>query len=185
MLCSGNADYVICFTLTSRWCFFIRILIIFPISPMYTFPQEQSILYTPVELSGGFWSLRFLKICPIFLGGLKIIWMLYLFSILPIWFVVLFIYEKRFLLSVSSYDGIHCVLGFIALLVCLLIILFIYLFYDVRSFLRLVSDDWVSSVSVHCQRWWKFYVRIDSWLFLWWCDSACKYLFVCVGFLYT
>jgi len=50
-----------------------------------------------------------------------------------------YIWEK-ILLSVSSCDGIHCVLKFIALLVCLLIILFIYLFYNVRSFLRLVSD---------------------------------------------
>jgi len=67
ILCSDNADCVICFSLTSRSCSFIRILTILPIFPMYIFPQEQGILYTPAELSGGLWSLGFLKTCPIFL----------------------------------------------------------------------------------------------------------------------
>jgi len=53
MLCSDSADCVTCFNLTSRWCSFIRRLTILPVSSMYTYPQEQGILYTPAELSGG------------------------------------------------------------------------------------------------------------------------------------
>ena len=66
MSCSDNADCVTCFSLTSRWCSFIRRLTILPVSPMYTYPQEQDILYAPAELSEGLWSLGCLKICSIF-----------------------------------------------------------------------------------------------------------------------
>ena len=78
-------------------CSFIRRLTILPVSPMYTCPQEQNILYTPAELSGGLWSLGFFKICPIFLDGLenlKIVWILCLFNILPIRSVVPLTYGR-------------------------------------------------------------------------------------------
>ena len=70
-------------------CSFIRRLINLSVSPMYTCPQKQGILYTPAELSGSLWSLGFLKIYSISLGGLKIVRILYLFNILPIRFVPL------------------------------------------------------------------------------------------------
>jgi len=121
------------------------------------FPQEQGILYTQEKLSEGLWSLGFLKICPIFLEGLKTIWMLYLFSILSIWSVVSFIYGRieKVLFLVSSCDG--CVLGFIALLV--FADYFIYIFFIVRSLVRLVSDDSVCKCTF-CQRWWKLYIQV-------------------------
>jgi len=92
--CSDNADCVICFNLISHWCSFIRRLTILPVSPMYTCPQKQDILYIPAELSGGLWSLGFLKICPIFLCGLKIVRILCLFNILLIQSFVPLTYER-------------------------------------------------------------------------------------------
>jgi len=46
-------------------------LTILPVSPIYTCPQEQNILYTLVELSGGLWSLGYLQICLIFFAWFK------------------------------------------------------------------------------------------------------------------
>jgi len=62
---------------------------------MYTFPQKQGVLYTLVELSGGLCYLESLKICPFSLkleNGL--VWMWYLFDILPIQSVVFFTYGR-------------------------------------------------------------------------------------------
>jgi len=70
MLCSDNADCVMCFSLTSRWCSFIRILTILPVSPMYTFPQEQGILY----LCGTEWRsliFRIFQNLPYLFGGFE------------------------------------------------------------------------------------------------------------------
>jgi len=64
---------------------------------------------------------------------------------------------------------------------------FIYIFFII-SFVRLVSDGWVLSVDTLCQRRRKLYVQeliADCFCAGWWCDSACKYLFVHIGFLYT
>jgi len=44
MLCSDNADCVTCFSLTSCQCSSIHRFTIFPVSSMYTCPQEQDIL---------------------------------------------------------------------------------------------------------------------------------------------
>ena len=94
MLCSDNADCVACFSLTSRWYSFIRRLTILPVSPMYTCPQEQGILYILAELSRDLWSLGSLKICLISLDWLKIVRILCLFNILPIRSVVPLTYER-------------------------------------------------------------------------------------------
>jgi len=115
MLCSDNADCVTYFSLISRWCSFIRRLTILPVSSMYTCSQ-QGILYIPMELSG-FWFLGFLKICPIFLG-LKIVWILYLFNILPIRPVIPLIYGKMD--KIFSSD---CVSEIVVLFACLLIVI--------------------------------------------------------------
>jgi len=82
ILCSDNVNCVTCFNLTSHWCSFIQV----DHSPSFSnvYLQEQGILYIPAELSGDLWALGFLKICPIFLGGLKIVRILCLFNILSI-----------------------------------------------------------------------------------------------------
>ena len=139
MLCSDNAHCVTCFSLTSRWCSFIRRLTILPVSPMYTCPQEQDILYTLAEQSGGLWSLGFLKICPIFLGGLKIIRILCLFNILPIRSVVPLTYGRTDRILSSS-----CTSETVVLFACLLIVL-IMSFFVVSVFCK-VSFKWLSSV---------------------------------------
>jgi len=67
-----------------------------------------------------------------------------------------FIYRRmeKVFLPVTSCDG--CVLRFIVLLVCLLIIL-------------LCTSELIANC--FCTEWW--------------CDSTCKYLSVCIDFLYT
>jgi len=139
----SNADCVACFSLTSRWCTFFHKLTILPISPMYTCPQEQGIFYTPSELNRGLWSLGFLKISPIFLGGLKIVWILYLIScqsdLLFLWHIGEWI---------ESFHLIVCQ----KLLSCLLIILV--MFFLSRPFFCKTSFRWlkVRSVNVFCHR---------------------------------
>ena len=126
------------FSLTSRWCSFIRRLTILLVSPMYIYPQEQSILYTPAELSRDLWSLVFPKICRILLG-LKIIRILCLFNILPIRSVVPLTYGRMDRILSSS-----CVSKTVVLFACLLIVL-------IMSFLSCLffcktSFKWLSSV---------------------------------------
>jgi len=157
-----------------------------PVSPMYTFPQEQDILCTPAELSGGLWSLGFLKICPIFLGDLKTVWML-LFNILPMQSVVLFIYRRmeKIFLPISC-DG--CVLWFIAFLMYLLIILFVSFLscpFFWKACFRWLSPVCKCSLSEMVKVLCTTELIADCFCAGWWCDSACKYLSVCVGFLYT
>jgi len=162
MLCSDNADCVVCLSLTSRWCSFIHILTI--LSPMYTFPQEQGILYTPAELSGGLRFLGFLRICPIFLEG---VWKRFECSCVLIQYPAdrvccsFYEWENR----KSSFA--HLILWWLCVVVhtywCVCWLFYLYLFYHIilsflsyhfiRSFVRLVSDGWVPSVSVLCQRW--------------------------------
>jgi len=111
MLCSDNVDCVTCFSLTQQ-CSFICL----PVSPMYL-PARIRYFVAPAELSGDLWSLRLLKICPIFLDGLKIVRILCLFNILLIWSAVPLTYGRmdRILLS-------GCVSK--------TVVLFAYLFYD-------------------------------------------------------
>jgi len=160
MLCSDNADCVMCFSLTSRWCSFIRILTILSVSPMYTFPQEQGILHTPVELSGGLWSLGFFKICPICLG----VWKWFECCI----YLVFYRYGPLFLLCMRKWKRFFCPSHLVMVVCwdslpywCVYWLFYLYLFYHVCSFVRLVSDGWVMSVNVHCQRWWKLYVQVN------------------------
>jgi len=141
MLCSDSADCVTCFNLTSRWYSFIRRLTILPLSPMYTCPQEQDIFYIPAELTGGLWSLGFLKICLIFLGDLKIVRMLCLFNILPIWSVVLLTWENGHIGSSRLYQR-HW--ETVVLFVCLLIVL-IMSFLSYLFFCKIVFK-WLNSV---------------------------------------
>jgi len=148
---------LICFSLMSRWCSFIMYINHSPgFFEMYTFSQERDILYTPAELSGDLWFLGFLKICSIFLGGLKTIWMLYLFN--PVDTVRYFFYiwengKSSFVCFILwwLYIEIHCLTS-----VCWLF--YLYLFYHVRSFIRFVSDGWVSCIG---QRWRKLYVQVN------------------------
>jgi len=180
MLCSDSAC-VTCFNLTSHWCSFIRRLTILSISPMYTCLQKQGILYIPAELSGGLWSLGFLKICPIFLGGLKIVWILCdLFNILPIRSVVPLTYGRMDKILSSDYVSETIVLFAVYWLFWLC--LFCRVLFSVRLFL----SDWVLSVDVLCQRWWKLYVQVN-WLFLCWVVVLTRHvdIYLCVGFLYT
>jgi len=153
---------------------------------MYTFPQEQDILYTPVELSRGRWSLGFLKICSTFLEGLKTVWILYLFSILPIWSIVPFIYGRmaKIFLLVSSCDGcvgVHCLTGVFAIL---FIFFLSYPFFCKACFRRL-SSVCKCSLSEMVKALYTSELIADCFYAGWWCDSACKYLSVCVSFLYT
>jgi len=114
---------VISFNLTSHWCSFMCILTILLVSPIYTFPQEQGILYTLAELSGDLWSLG--SLFALFFG---VAWFgCYTSSVFSIWSVASFIYVKleKIFLPVLFYDD--CVLGFVVLLVYL-IILFIFFF---------------------------------------------------------
>jgi len=95
-------------------------------SNIYFSVKIRYFVYPYKILSGSLWHSRFLKSCSIFFfgeGSSKTI--LYLFNILLIWSVVFLIYRrmKKILLPVSSCDG--CVLEFVVLLVCLLILLFI------------------------------------------------------------
>jgi len=154
MLCSDNADCVTYFSLISRWCSFIRKLIILPVSPIYTCPQEQNILYI-LELSGGSWSLGFLKIYPIFLGSLKFGYCVSLIC-LPIRSVVLLTYGRMDRILSSD-----CVSETVVLFAYLLIVL-LYLFCRVRFSVRLILNDWVLSVDILYQRWWKFYVQVNQ-----------------------
>jgi len=118
-----------------------------------TCPEEQSILYlyscvgiyTPAELSGGFWSLGFLKICPIFLSGLKIIRILYLFNILSIRSVLLTYGRMNRILSSDFMSETHrcLVYMFIDYFDCL---------FCVRFSIRLFLSDWILSVDILCQR---------------------------------
>jgi len=175
MLCSDSAC-VTCFNLTSRWCSFIRRLTILSISPMYTCPQKQGILYIPAELSGGLWSLGFLKICPIFLGGLKIVWILCdLFNILPIRSVVPLTYGRMDKILSSDY-----VSETIVLFACLLIVL-IMSFLSCPFFCKAIFK-WLSSVcrcslsemvKALCTSELIVFVLSDG------ADSACRYLSVC------
>jgi len=118
LLCSDNADCETCFR--HHIGSFIRRLTILPVSPMYTCPQEQDILYTPAELNGGLWFLGFLKICPIFLDDLKIVRILCLFNILPIRSVAPLIYGR--MNRIFSSD---CVSETVVLFACLLIMSFL------------------------------------------------------------
>ena len=151
--------------------------------PMYTCPQEQGILYTPAELSGGLWSLEFLKICPIFLGGLKIIRILCLFNILPIWFVVPLTYGRMDRILSSG-----CVSETVVLFACLLIVLIMP--FLLCQFFCKASFKWLNSVcrcslSEMMKALCTSDLIADCFCDGWWCDSACKYLSVCAGFLYT
>ena len=131
ILCSDN-DCVACFSLTSRWCSFIRRLTILSVAPMYTYLQEQVfciLLRSWVEV----WSLGFLKICPIFLDSLKI---LCLFNILPIRSVVPLTYGRMGRILSSGY-----VSKIVVLFAYLLIILVVF-FCRVRFSIRLVLG-WV------------------------------------------
>jgi len=122
---------------------------------MYTCSQEQDILYTPAELSGSLWSLGFLKICPIFLGDLKIVWIC-LFNILPIRSIVPLTYG-----SMDKILSSDCVSE--TVLSCLHWLFWLCLFCRVRFSVKLFLSDWVLSVDVLCQRWWKLYVQVN-WL---------------------
>ena len=139
LLCSDNADCETCFR--HHIGSFIRRLTILPVSSMYTCPQEQDILYTLAELNGGLWFLGFLKICPIFLDGLKIVQILCLLNILPIRSVAPLIYGR--MNRIFSSD---CVSETVVLFACLLIMSFLScpFFCCVRFFVRLIK--WLNSV---------------------------------------
>jgi len=97
-----------------------------------TCPQKQDILYTSAELSRGLWSLGFLKICPIFLGSLKIIQILCLFNIQ---FDLLFLWHMEEWVGSSS----DCVRD--RCLVCMFIVwLFLCLFCRVCFSVKLVLN---------------------------------------------
>jgi len=108
--------------------------------------------------------------------------MLYLFNILPIRYVISFIYGKmeKVLLTVSSCNG--CV-G-VALLVCLLINLFISFlscpFFSKACFRWLNSVFLSEMVKALCTN-----ELITDCFCDGWCDLACKYLSVRIGSLYT
>ena len=103
----------------ARWCSFIRMLIILPISPMYNFPQ--GILYILLKLSRDLWSLKFLKICSIFLGGLKRVRILFVQNVNSI-YCSFYIWENRktsscFLLCISCFF-LSCFTSFLYLFCC-------------------------------------------------------------------
>jgi len=95
-------DVMTCFSLISRWCSFIRRLTILPVSLIYLPAGTRE--YFCVHLSGDLWSWGFLKSCPIFLSGLKIVRILCLFNILPIWSVVPLTYGRINRILLSDYQ---------------------------------------------------------------------------------
>ena len=105
--------------------------------------------------SWGLWSLGFLKIYAIFLGDLKIVWILCLFNILPIRCIILLIYGRMDRILSSG-----CVLEIVVILIVLIVL---GLFCHIRFSVKLVLNSWVLSVDVLCQRWWKLNVQV-SWL---------------------
>jgi len=93
----------------------------------------------PAELNGDLWFLGFLKIFPIFLDSLKIVWILCLFNILPIWSVVPLTYGRMD--RILSFD---CALETVILFECLLIVLIIS-FLSCPFFYK-ANFKWLSSV---------------------------------------
>jgi len=139
MLCSDNADCVMYFSLTSRWCSFIRRSFDHSLGFSNVYLPAEDILYTPAELSGDLWSLGFLKICPIFLGDLRIVRILCLFNILPIRSVVLSLYGR-----IDRILSSGCASEVVVLFACLLIVL-IMSFLSYPFFCK-ASFKWLSSV---------------------------------------
>jgi len=137
--------------------------------------RRNKIFYTLAELNEWRSSIfRFLKICAIFLGGLKIIRILCLFHILLIRSIVPLTYGRMDRILSSD-----CVSKTVVLFAYLLIVLIISFFVvsekRVRFSVRLFLSDWILSIDVLCQRWWKLYVQVN-WLQIfcagWWCDST-------------
>jgi len=163
MLCSDNADCVICFSLTSRSLFF-HTHINHSSSFSNVYFSTGDILYTPVELtmSGG-WSLGFFKICPIFLEGKRFKCRTYSISCpIP---VIPFIYgrmEKIFLPVLSCDDcvGVHWITVFADLFIsCLSCPFFCKACFRWLSSVRKCS---LSEMESSMYKW------IDSWLLLCW-----------------
>jgi len=153
---------------------FIRRLTILPVCPMYTCPQEQ-VYFVHSYGAGGLWFLRFLKICPIFLNGLKIGYCVCLISCQS---------DLLFLWHTGEWIGfrlIVCVRN--RYLVCMFIDCFDYVLscpFFCKTIFKWLDSVCRCSLSEMVKDLCTSELIADCFCAGWWCDSACIYLCVLV-----
>jgi len=140
------------FSLTSHWRSFIRRLTILLVL-QYILARRNNILYAPAELNGGLLFLGFLKICPIFLGDLKI----------RILYVCLISCQSdlSFFWYMGEWIKSFRLVVYQRPLFCLHIywLFWLCLFCHVCFSVKLILSGWVLSVDIFCQR--KLYVQVS------------------------